>query len=500
MPGRKSRQSYLRDPRLAFGVATLAFAAAWFFGISNRAPLASVKIEAVRSSGIASVLTAGVSDMFNTILVLAAAAGCYIICLLALRREFRYRWAFAIAGSIIVAAAALPVMPLTSPDTTHFAADVRTLWLHHQNPTEFSGVPAKQDDPVAREVRTFSGAPSGYGPLAYLIGGVTLPFVGDGLRANVFGQKVLASLMLLATAIAAGLVAKRLGRNPAFATAAVGMNPMFIWQFPGDGHNDAIMAAFGTFALLFLIRRDWPRRGTGAALAAAAVLTKFSLVLAAPVVATAWFPKLRVVIAGVVGIGGVIALVVFFSGVKPEVGTVGPFEGITRNSPWYLLFNGFDLQGRSHDVTLAICYSGALISIALVCLFHRFDTEQDIVDAIALVLALFLFFFAPTLRQWYQIWAFPAVALTSRRWLRHGGFTFSIMGFAPVIALNWQVSLSQQVGLSHPVEVAIVIAWLVTISVAFMRWYRDRPRSARQTPRAHRPSAARSRAKLARAR
>ena len=171
MPARKSRQSYLRDPRLAFAVATLAFAAAWFFGISNRAPLASVKIEAVRSSGISSVLTAGVSDMFNTILVLAAAAGCYIICLLALRREFRYRWAFAIAGSIIVAAAALPVMPLTSPDTTHFAADVRTLWLHHQNPTEFSGVPAKQDDPVAREVRTFSGAPSGYGPLAYVIGG-----------------------------------------------------------------------------------------------------------------------------------------------------------------------------------------------------------------------------------------------------------------------------------------------------------------------------------------
>ena len=57
-----------------------------------------------------------------------------------------------------------------------------------------------------------------------------------------------------------------------------------LWEFAGDGHNDTIMAAFGVAALLFVLQEPWRARGIGAGFALTAVLSKFSLVLASPVV------------------------------------------------------------------------------------------------------------------------------------------------------------------------------------------------------------------------
>ncbi len=486
-----------KRPQVRIVAASLVFALTWFFGLANRTNLWDVPFDSVRRSGISGMLRGGFSDLTSTVLVVLVAAACYATVLVALRQEFRHRFLFAVGGAIVVALAALPSAPLTSPDTTHFAADVRTFWLEGRDPTRMANVPNQVDDPVAREVRTFAGSPSGYGIVAYALGGLPLPFVGDGLRANVFGQKVLSGTMLVLTGLAAGLVAKRLGRNPAQAMAAIAMNPMFIWQFPGDGHNDIIMAAFGTIAVYFLVRKDWPRRGAGAALAALSVLTKYSVIIVAPVVAVAWFPKLRRIIGGFVGIGGVLFLVGFFGFFKPGIATIGPLEGVTRNTPWNFIFDGFNLEGAGHDVVIAICYSGAVLVIAAVCLFHKFETEQDLVDAIALTLALFLFLFAPTLRQWYLIWGFPVVMLSSRRWLRYGAVAFSLCGFLPTLAANWQITIANETGLAYPVQFAVVLTWLLSAGFAYWRWNRDqrvgRPSAQRARPgRAARRAAANS--------
>src|SRR3970282_857235 len=134
---------------------------------------------------------------------------------------------------------------MTSPDAVHLAADVRTFWLHGKYPASWAGRPSQVDDPIVEQVVRFKERPSGYGPLAYAIGGAPLPFVGDDLRANIAGEKAVAGVFLFATAVLAGFVARRLGQNPALVTAAVGLNPLMLWQFPADGHNDSILAAFG---------------------------------------------------------------------------------------------------------------------------------------------------------------------------------------------------------------------------------------------------------------
>src|SRR4029079_10176142 len=145
----------------------------------------------------------------------------------------------------------LPVMPLTSPDAVHLSADVRTLYLHQKYPARRSGAPDKIDDPIAKQVVAFPDQPSSYGPLAYAIGGAAIPFGGGdaSLRGTLFGTKLVSGVFLLLTAIFAGIAAKRLGRNGALAVAMVGMNPLFLWEFPGAGHNATIMAAFGVMPL-----------------------------------------------------------------------------------------------------------------------------------------------------------------------------------------------------------------------------------------------------------
>lgn len=484
-------QAIHRRPQVQIAVATAIFALTWFFGLSYRTRIWDANIEWVRRSGISALLQGGVSDLFSVAFVVAVAAATYAIVLVALRKEFAHRFLFAVAGSIVVALAALPTTPLTSPDTTHFAADVRTLWLYGRDPTEFENAPGRVDDPVTQEVRTYDGAPSGYGIVAYGIGGAPLPFVGDSLRANIFGQKVLSGTMLILTGLAAGLVANKLGRNSAIAMASICMNPMFVWQFPGDGHNDIIMAAFATIALYFLVEKAWSQRSAGIALAVLSVLTKYSVVIVAPIVLVSWFPKIRRIMGALVAVGGLALVTIFFAVFKPGIATIGPLEGVTRNTPWSYVFEGFDLSGGAHDFVLAVCYGGAILAIAAICFFHKFEDKQDMIDAIALALALFLFLFAPTLRQWYLIWGFPIVMLSSKRWLRYGAVAFSLCGFLPTLALNWQITIARELGISYPVQISVALAWIITIGFAYWRFYRDKnPRRATQQSRAARRSSA----------
>ena len=199
-------------PAAVFAAGLTVLCATWFFGINTRVSLNN-DIDVVARAGISRVLTGGIGDLMDTFLLIALATAAYLACLWALRSGFRYGFAAAIAGSALAGCAMLPAMPLTSPDAVHLAADVRTFWLHGKWPAESDGAPATVDDPVANEVRVFRSQPSGYGPLAYAIGGAALPFVGDSFRANLLGQKIIAGVFLTLTAAAAGIIARKLGHT-----------------------------------------------------------------------------------------------------------------------------------------------------------------------------------------------------------------------------------------------------------------------------------------------
>lgn len=498
-----------------FAGAVLAFALAWGFGITWRGPLFDVDIDLVRTSGIHRV-AAGSGPLVEITLTMAAITAMYLVCLWALRKGFRHSFLAAVAGCVIVGAAVLPGMPMTSPDSVHLAADVRTLFIHHTLPFTSKGAPSKQtDDPIAKEVRAYPDQQSTYGPVAYIIGGAAIPFAGDSLRGMVLGMKLISGVFLLATAVLAGLVAKRLGRNGAYTVALVGMNPLFLWEYTGDGHNDTIMVAFGVLAMLFFVEPSWKRRLPGFIAGAASLLSKFALLLGLPVLVASWVPASKTIrlpwptAGSVTGwswqpvpwrtafgllaiVGGCIAVAAMMSaffGLRRSV--AGPIAGITDNTPWHVLQTWLDPSGPGRKTMLGFCYGGAVIVTGLIMIRSRLKTAEDVVAGIALAMGLFLFCFAPTLRHWYQFWAFPFIAIAGRRWLVAGAVAFSVGAFLPIFALNWSGDIKRDFGLDNSPNWMVVLLWVGVVATGLVVWWRDTGRARTQAARAGRRRTAR---------
>lgn len=465
----RSVRSQRNVPFIFVGAAAL-MSLIWFFGIATRVSLGEDN-DIVARGGISRVLTAGFSDFRDTTLLVLLAIGAYLVCLWALRRGFRHDFAAAIIGTIVAGMAMLPAMPLTSPDAVHLAADVRTFWIQHKMPTHFSGAPGKFDDPVANEVRVFRDQPSGYGPLAYAIGGAPIPFVGDGFKANLLGQKVMGGIFLTLTAAAAGFLAKRLGQNGALVAGIVGLNPMMTWQFPGDGHNDAMMAFFGVVALGLVMEKSWLVRGGGVATWGVSALCKYALVLASPVVAAWWWPKWRNPLAFLAAASGGLVLMLYVMDAGPvRNGALGPAGAIIQTTPWHLLQLLFDTGSTGNNRLVVSSYVLYLFILGLVMMYHRLETKTDLVAAVGLLMTLFLYLCSPGYHPWYIVWCLPFAAMSNSRWLISLAVAFALGAFLPVLALNWQITLGESWSLSNPVEWATVMMWVCTALAGYIGW------------------------------
>lgn len=496
--------------------AAVVFAFTWWIGISLRLPLFGVGTMAVRASGIRAEFlrrdpTSGLETFYQVMLVMVVVCVAYLVALWALRRGFPGSFRWAIAGCILVGIAALPSMPLVSPDTTHFAADVRTFWLDPpysaEKPERATGArwlfgkwpadransPAYIDDPVAQEVVIFRDRPSGYGPMTYAVGGAPIPFVGDGLRANVLGQKVLSGTLLIAIAVLAGLVARRVGGDAGLVTAVIGMNPLFVLEFPNDGHNDTIMMTFAMLALLAIIFVEgWRGRVLGLAAGFAAVASKFSVIITAPVVAAWWYPRWRpwLALAFFIAASGLIYLIIQQRGFGS--GAAGPLVSISDNTPYKIVQDTFEF-GRSGRRTMAmLAYIGAFATTALIMWRHRLTTRQDLLAALGLQMGLFIFCFSPNLRFWYVLWAFPFIALSGRPWLLVPAIAFSFGALIQIFTRQWTFDFERSYGISNIESWAVAFMWVATLIAGFASWrvQNDRRplfgRAARRAREAHR--------------
>jgi hypothetical protein len=393
-------------------------------------------------------------------------------------RGFRHAFAAAIAGSLLAFAALVPASPASSPDVVHFAADVRTLWLHGVYPGNASGAPAKIDDPVNNKVLTYRNARSGYGPVAYLLGGAPLPFVGDGLKANVAGQKALVGLLLVATAAFTGLLALRLGGNAALAAAALGLNPLMLTQYAADGHNDVMLAFFGVPAFLFLADRSWRRRSPGVALGAASILTKFATGPAGALVLAMWFPRWRTAFALVFAAVLFLAVVLTLTS-HQQTGAQGPFFAVW-DTGWDAIFRLIFGNDRNTDWVVGIAFTTFLILGAMIVLDHPLETAQDLVAASGLMLWLFLFAGFAGYLPWYQVWYLPLALASGRRWLMAAGMLFSTLGYFLVLVRMYDPVIARHVGIDQPRQVVVLAAWAITGLVTLWFWRHDRRHPARE--------------------
>src|SRR5204863_5851009 len=98
--------------------------------------------------------------------------------------------------------------------------------------------------------------PSGYGPVWTLISMALWGCLGWASAFwQLFGIKLLAATALLAAALAGRAIAERLepGRGN-LALLAIGLNPLFVLEGPGNGHNDLLMFALFMAGIFLCLR------------------------------------------------------------------------------------------------------------------------------------------------------------------------------------------------------------------------------------------------------
>ena len=152
--------------------------------------------------------------------------------------------------------------PLLSTDIYGYALYGRMAAYYGQNPyvtlPEFM---AKHHDPAAQFMDW--NLPMVYGPVWALLNiGLVALFKSAGLLAQIIALKGLEAGALLLAAWAGGRLAERLepGRG-ALTTLAIGLNPLFLTQGPGTGHNDLLTVALLLAAALFFTEKKYAWAG-----------------------------------------------------------------------------------------------------------------------------------------------------------------------------------------------------------------------------------------------
>jgi hypothetical protein len=168
------------------------------------------------------------------LVALAVAFAAYVCGLWALRRT-------PVMRTVLVLAVAIQLAPLATP--LLLSTDVYAYWAYAKVDNPYRETPSDAGDAARYVGRDLRDRTSVYGPAFSLAAEPTAAVDTNDVIAWMY--KTVGALSVLAIV---ALTARR-SRQPAFAAAFVGWNPVLAVHFAGGGHNDALMMALVAVAL-----------------------------------------------------------------------------------------------------------------------------------------------------------------------------------------------------------------------------------------------------------
>lgn len=319
--------------------------------------------------------------------------------------------------------------PLISRDVFGYLAFARMGALHGLDPYTHFPATIRSDG-----IFTFIGWPyqhSPYGPLFTLASYALVPL---GIAGAVWALKALAVIASLVSVRLTSRAGERMGGSGSYAAAFLGLNPVLLVFAVGGAHNDTLLIALLSLALVLSAGSSPRLRGAATALAAgvgvkvtAGVLIPF-LVLSPPNIRA----RTRVLAAIATGLMGVLAIGVL--GFGPHalgfLGAVGEQQHLvaTHSIPAETA-RLFGLDG-----TPAWWRRLYVLAFVAVMIFSAWRTATGADWRLAagwstLALLVCTAWFLP----WYAIWALPLAAVSGDRRLR--GATLVLCAYAVLIHL-----------------------------------------------------------------
>jgi alpha-1,6-mannosyltransferase len=354
----------------------------------------------------------------------AAAFAAYLGGLLALERARRSQ-----VVAVLALAAAIQLAPLAGP--VLLSTDVYTYWdygrigaVHDANPYEDE--PSRFPDDPAYPLMgdQWRDTTSVYGPGFTLASEAHASLVGDSPDTAAWGYRIPAALAMVALT----LLAARLGRNPAYAAAFVGWNPLLALHFAGGGHNDAWMMALVLAALAFGAHG---RRALAGIAWALAVAIKWLPLVFLPLRYLEARRQGRQVGHGgfLVTIGAVATLATIVYG-GAWLGAFGPLrENLVEERAAYSIPSRLSGLGIPEGVAVAVL--AALFVLAYAWLLREAWRGRARLGLTAGLILLATSWLVP----WYAVWAVPLAAVEDdppARWLALGLSAYLLRDAVPL--------------------------------------------------------------------
>jgi hypothetical protein len=366
------------------------------------------------------------------------------VAVLALARSLGPRLALGTIAALHVLFLLAP--PLLSQDVFSYLAYARLEVLHHLNPYTHSPDAAPGDAVVG-----FAGskdATSAYGPLFTV---ATLPLAKLGVPGAFWILKVVMAAASLGIVALTWACARRLGSDPVFAAAAVGLNPLVLVHVVGGAHNDALAMLGVMGAVLMVLPRaardpaGGPRPGrsfSGGALEAVGVAIKASAGITAPFMLIGTRHRKRFLAGALATVAAVAAAALAAFGWKALQAFVLIGQNQERTTKWSIpqkLADGIgSLTGGDPDSIVHFTRAALVLGLAVALAYLLWHAWRNRSDPRAWVLgagwaALAVLVATAWLVPWYAIWVLPLAAVSQSRALMAG--TVMLCAYMLVIAV-----------------------------------------------------------------
>jgi alpha-1,6-mannosyltransferase len=334
--------------------------------------------------------------------VLLGAMGIAYLGVLALRPPLHW----VVAAVVALHAVFLLGPPLFSTDIFSYLSYGRLGALHGLDP--YVATPSARPHDVVYPFVHWRTTPSAYGPLFTV---ASYGFAQLSPAAGLVAFKALAALSSLGCAGLIGWIARRLGRAPAPAVAAFGLNPLVLTWTVGGAHNDVTMLLL-TLAGIALVLGA--REVAGGAALVAAVAVKASAGLAIPFVVLGARRRRRTALGVAAGalVVGAISFVAFSDHAAGMVQVLSAERSLVSAdsvpTDVAFLFGGYDVT-----TPVRVAFELGFVAAVALALFQAWRRRDVITPTGWAFLALVAT--STWLLGWYTIWSLPFAALSRDR-------------------------------------------------------------------------------------
>ena len=334
-------------------------------------------------------------------LLVAMVLGYGVVLLLA--RRVGGRWPLAVCVAAIVLCALAP--PLLSADVFGYVA-WGELGAHGLNPYSHASIAVGHG-----AVRPFLLWHHGITPYGPLFTASTYALAPLGVAVALWTLKAAAALSAIACVVLLWRTAERLGRPPAQAVFALGLNPLVLVYGVGGAHNDLLLEAF-VLAGVLAVAAGRARTGAGALVAAAAV--KASAIVALPFL-VAGSPRLRRPIVAALATGAALLACSFAIFRTPLLNIVGQLGSQQHDVAIHSVPAELArLAGSAGLPAWGHLLADALLLAAVCALLVRTRRGADWLEGAGWAFVALLLTTA-WLLPWYVAWAVPFAALSADR-------------------------------------------------------------------------------------